>query len=67
MVLRSATSCCTSQNHYVPRHKNNRYINRYYGKPYRDRIQKYVHARADSNTFTMGMGNPMPESTLTLF
>jgi hypothetical protein len=25
----------------------------------------YVHSRVDSNTFTMG--NPMPESTLTLF
>jgi hypothetical protein len=40
MVLRSATSLrgalegvgpepCTPQNHYVPRHKNNRYINSY--------------------------------------
>jgi hypothetical protein len=27
-------------------------------------ISPYVHARGDSNTFTMG--NPMPESTLTL-
>ncbi len=26
----------------------------------------YVHSRVDSNTFTMGLGNPMPESTLTL-
>jgi hypothetical protein len=26
---------------------------------------RYVHARVDSNTFTMG--NPMPESTLTLW
>ncbi len=26
-----------------------------------------VHSRADSNTFTMGLGNPMPESTLPLY
>jgi hypothetical protein len=26
----------------------------------------YVHSRVDSNTFTMGLGNPVPESTLTV-
>jgi hypothetical protein len=26
----------------------------------------YVHSRVDSDAFTMDIGNPMPESTLTL-
>ncbi len=30
-------------------------------------ISPYFHSRVDSNTFTMAMGNPMPESTSTLW